>query len=92
MLTVSIVGTSQPSANTGIELNVITAVILGGASLTGGRGSLGGTFLGLVLLGVLNNGLILIGVPAYWQQVVQGAALLAAVFYDELRSTRRDVD
>ena len=92
LLTVSIVGTSQPSANVGIELNVITAVILGGASITGGRGSLLGTFLGLVLLGVLNNGLILSGVPAYWQQVVQGAALLAAVFYDELRSTRRDVD
>jgi ribose transport system permease protein len=92
VLTVAVVGTSQPSANVGIELNVITAVILGGASLTGGRGSLVGTFLGLLLLGILNNGLILTGVPAYWQQVVQGAALLAAVFYDELRSTRRDAD
>jgi ribose transport system permease protein len=91
-LTVSIVGTSQPSANVGAELNVITAVILGGASLTGGRGSMVGTFLGLVLLGILNNGLILSGVQEYWQQVVQGGALLVAVFYDELRSTRRDSD
>ncbi len=69
-------GNAQPSAALGIELDVITAVILGGTSLTGGRGRLWGTFIGLVLLGVVNNGLILVGVPAFWQQVVKGAILL----------------
>ena len=83
-------GNAQPSAALGIELDVITAVILGGTSLTGGRGRLSGTFIGLVLLGVVNNGLILVGVPAFWQQVVKGAILLTAVLYDELRRHRME--
>jgi ribose transport system permease protein len=81
-------GNAQPSAALGIELDVITAVILGGTSLSGGRGRLSGTFIGLVLLGMVNNGLILVGVPAFWQQVVKGAILLTAVLYDELRRHR----
>jgi ribose/xylose/arabinose/galactoside ABC-type transport system permease subunit len=92
IVTVARTGTAQPSANLGIELDVITAVILGGTSLSGGRGRLAGTFLGLVLIGTLNNGLILIDVQAYWQQVVKGMILLVAVFWDELRRTRRDED
>jgi ribose transport system permease protein len=92
IVTVARTGTASPSANTGVELDVFTAVFLGGASLTGGRGRLGGTFLGLILLGTLNNGLILTNVPAYWQQVVKGLILLAAVSWDELHRTRRDVD
>ncbi len=83
-------GQAEPSANLGAELEVITAVILGGASLAGGRGRLLGTFLGLAVLGILSNGLILIGVAAYWQQVVRGVVLLVAVCWDELRRTRRD--
>jgi ribose transport system permease protein len=81
-------GNAQPSAALGIELDVITAVIVGGTSLTGGRGRLSGTFIGLVLLGVVNNGLILVGVPAFWQQVVKGGILLTAVLHDELRRHR----
>jgi ribose transport system permease protein len=81
-------GNAQPSAALGIELDVITAVILGGTSLNGGRGRLSGTFIGLVLLGMVNNGLILVGVPAFWQQVVKGGILLTAVLYDELRRHR----
>ncbi len=81
-------GNAQPSAALGIELDVITAVILGGTSLNGGRGRLSGTFIGLVLLGMVNNGLILVGVPAFWQQVVKGGILLTAVLYDELRRLR----
>ena len=80
LITVARTGTAQPSANLGVELDVITAVILGGTSLTGGRGRLAGTFIGLLLIGTLNNGLILIGVQSYWQQVVKGAILLIAVF------------
>jgi ribose/xylose/arabinose/galactoside ABC-type transport system permease subunit len=81
-------GNAQPSSALGIELDVITAVILGGTSLNGGRGRVWGTFIGLVLLGVVNNGLILVGVPAFWQQVVKGTILLIAVLYDELRRNR----
>ena len=77
-------GNAQPSAGLGIELDVITAVILGGTSLNGGRGRLAGTFIGLILLGMIGNGLILIGVPAFWHQVVKGCVLLVAVLYDEL--------
>jgi ribose transport system permease protein len=83
-------GNAQPSAALGIELDVITAVILGGTSLSGGRGRVWGTFIGLLLLGVVNNGLILAGVPAFWQQVVKGAILLLAVLYDELRRNRAE--
>jgi ribose/xylose/arabinose/galactoside ABC-type transport system permease subunit len=83
-------GNAQPSAALGIELDVITAVILGGTSLNGGRGRIWGTFIGLVLLGVVNNGLILAGVPAFWQQVVKGAILLLAVLYDEIRRNRAE--
>lgn len=88
-LTVARTGNAEPSANLGAELDVITAVILGGTSLNGGRGRLLGTFLALLVLGVLNNGLILVGVPSYWQLVVKGCVLLAAVSWDQLR-TRSD--
>jgi ribose transport system permease protein len=90
IVTVARTGQAEPSANLGAELDVITAVILGGTSLNGGRGRLFGTFLGLAVLAVLNNGLILVGVEAYWQQVVKGAVLLVAVSWDELRRTGRD--
>lgn len=92
VITVARTGTADPSANLTAELEVITAVIVGGTSLAGGRGFLFGTFLGLAVLAVLNNGLILLGVPSYWQLVVKGGVLLLAVSWDELRRTRRDVD
>ena len=90
LVAVARIGYAQPTGSAGIELDVITAVILGGTSLNGGRGRLAGTLVGLILLGVINNGLTLIGVQAYWQLVVKGGILLAAVLYDELRRTRRD--
>jgi len=69
----------------GYELQVVTAVILGGASLAGGRGTILGTVLGLLIIGVLNNGLNLLSVDAFWQQVAQGSLLIAAVSFDQLR-------
>jgi ribose transport system permease protein len=84
------VGSARPSAAATFELDVITAVILGGASLSGGRGTLWGTLIGLLLIGVINNGLILAQVPAFWQQVVKGGILLSAVLYDEFRRHSRD--
>ena len=90
LVTVARVGSAQPTANLGVELDVITAVILGGTSLNGGRGRLFGTFLGLLLIAVLNNGLVLIDVATYWQQVIKGVVLLIAVFADEVRRSRRE--
>ena len=83
-------GTAMPAAAMGFELDVITAVILGGASLKGGRGTILGTAIGLILLFMINNGLTLAQVPTFWQQVVKGFILLAAVLYDEIRSGRSD--
>ncbi|HWM35180.1 MAG TPA: ABC transporter permease [Pseudolysinimonas sp.] len=90
LVTVARVGSAQPTANLSAELDVITAVILGGTSLAGGRGRLFGTFLGLLVIAVLNNGLVLADVPTYWQQVVKGIVLLTAVFADEIRRSRRE--
>ncbi len=83
-------GNARPSAAMGFELDVITAVILGGASLSGGRGTIVGTFVGLLLIFMINNGLTLAQVPSFWQQVVKGLILLGAVLYDELRRGRVD--
>jgi ribose transport system permease protein len=69
----------------GMELSVITAIVLGGASLGGGRGSIIGTAVGLLIIGVLNNGLTLTGVDPFWQDVARGTLLICAVSFDQLR-------
>jgi ribose transport system permease protein len=76
---------ASPIAATGLELSVVTAIVLGGASLAGGRGTIGGTVLGLVVIGVLNNGLILLNVNTFWQDVARGTLLILAVSFDQLR-------
>lgn len=81
-------GTGDPSAAMGDELTIIAAVIIGGTGLFGGSGSVVGTFLGVVLLGVVNNGLTLLNVSTNWQYVVQGVALLLAVLIDDVRRRR----
>ena len=70
----------QPNAGQGFELDAIAAVVLGGTSIAGGRGSLIGTLLGALLLGVLNNGLNMVGVNPYVQTVVKGVIILIAIF------------
>lgn len=75
----------DPNAAKGLELEVVTAIVLGGASLAGGRGTLFGTVLGLIVIGVLNNGLILLDVPTFWQRIAQGTMLIAAVSFDQVR-------
>ena len=69
----------------GMELSVITAIVLGGASLSGGRGSIVGTAIGLLIIGVLNNGLTLTGVDPFYQDVARGTLLICAVSFDRLR-------
>lgn len=76
------------NAAMGLELPIIAAVILGGTALGGGRGTVTGTFLGVVLLGVINNGLTLRNVPYVWLFVVQGCVLLLAVVIDSRREKR----
>ncbi len=80
--------TGDPNAAFGQELPIIAAVIMGGTSLGGGRGSVFGTLLGVVLLGEIYNGLTLNNLRSDWQYVVQGVALLVAVFVDEYRSRK----
>jgi ribose transport system permease protein len=78
-------GAAAPQAATGIELSVIAAVILGGTSLSGGKGAVAGTLLGVLILGTLNNGLTLLNVSSYYQEVARGVVLLLAVGFDQLR-------
>lgn len=76
---------ASPMAANGLELSVITAIVLGGASLNGGRGTISGTIFGLLIIGVLNNGLVLLNVDTFWQQVARGTLLIIAVSFDQLR-------
>lgn len=79
---------AQPNAGTSYELDAIAAVVIGGTSLSGGKGSILGTVLGAVIIGVLNNGLVLLNVSPFWQQVVKGGVILLAVIIDKANSKR----
>ena len=76
---------SQPSAGLGYELDAIAAVVIGGASLSGGIGSIAGTVVGVFIIGVLHNGLNLVGISPFIQQVVIGVVIAVAVTFDTLR-------
>ena len=80
---------AQPNAAVGWELDAIAAPVLGGTSLFGGVGSIGGTVIGAFIIGVLSNGLNLMGVPSYYQQVIKGLVLILAVAVDLINKRRR---
>jgi len=81
-------GSAQPTAGMGIELDVIAAVVIGGASLAGGYGSIAGTAVGVMIIGVLRNGLNLNNVSSFWQQVIIGIVIAAAVLVENIRQRR----
>lgn len=76
--------TGQPNAGAGFELDAIAAVVIGGTSTTGGKGSISGTLVGVLLIGVINNSLDLLNVTSYYQQVVMGIIIIGAVVLDSL--------
>lgn len=79
---------ADPMSFQGEELTVIAAVVLGGTSISGGKGSILGVFLGLMLTNVINNNLVLINVPSYWQKFVFGLLIIVAVFIQSIKAKR----
>jgi ribose transport system permease protein len=85
LIRLSQVGGASVNAGLGVELSVVTAVVLGGASLSGGRGGILGTVLAVLIVGILANGLIQLAVPSFWIEVANGLLLLGAVAVDRVR-------
>ncbi len=77
---------AQPTAGTGYELDAIAAVVLGGTSLSGGKGRIFGTIIGALIIGTLNNGLNILNVSSFYQQVVKGIVILLAVLMDRKKN------
>ena len=78
----------QPTAGDGAEMDAIAAVVVGGTSMAGGSGKIGGTIIGGLIIGVLNNGLNLMNVNSFWQYVVKGCVILLAVYLDYIRNKK----
>lgn len=78
---------AHPATGETFEMNAIAAVVLGGTSLMGGRGSIGGTIIGAFVIGVLADGLILLGVSEFWQIVIKGVVIVAAVILDQMQQS-----
>lgn len=79
---------SQPNVAEGYELDAIAAAVLGGTSLSGGYGTVIGTFIGAIIMGIINNGMNLIGLPYFYQQIVKGIIILLAVYLDVRNKSR----
>jgi len=83
ILVTSRLDSAQPNAGMGFELDSIAAVVIGGTSLSGGKGTIMGTVQGALIIGILNNGLVLLNVSPFWQQVIKGVVILLAVVIDK---------
>lgn len=88
IIAVGRIGAAAPQPDNTLPLNAIAAILLGGTALAGGAGGVGGTVLGVLFIGVLQNGLSLSGIPTYWQQIVTGIILVAAVLGDRVQNSR----
>lgn len=86
ILVTSRLDSAQSNAGTGFELDSIAAVVIGGTSLSGGKGTIPGTVQGALIIGILNNGLVLLNVSPFWQQVIKGLVILLAVVIEKLNS------
>lgn len=84
VITIGRASSAQPLAGEGLEFTVITAVVLGGTSLLGGVGTLGGTFLGCLLMGTITLGINMVSIPVYWNYIIEGVCVLVAVLADQL--------
>lgn len=89
VVTASRLYSGQPTAGDGAEMDAIAAVVVGGTSMSGGSGKIGGTLIGVLIIGVLNNGLNLMGVDSNWQYIVKGFVILLAVYVDWIRGRSR---
>ena len=89
MMTCANLSSGDVSTGTSMEMNVITACVLGGASLSGGKGSILGTFIGAAIIGVIKNGFILLRIPAAWQTIALGGFLVLACAVDTLKRKER---
>jgi putative xylitol transport system permease protein len=78
-------GSGQTNAGSSYELDAIAAAVIGGSSLSGGVGKLSGTLFGALIMGVMNNGLDILGVESYYQLIIKGALILTAVIIDPSR-------
>ncbi|WP_346906235.1 ABC transporter permease [Faecalicatena orotica] len=85
LILLSRLGSAQPTLGDGYELDAIAAVALGGTSMSGGRGKIYGTLIGVLIIAVLNNGLNILGVSSYYQDVIKGLVILVAVLSDRKR-------
>ncbi|MGN7806760.1 ABC transporter permease [Ensifer sp. 22521] len=74
---------SHPATGTNLELNAIAAAVLGGTSMSGGRGTVGGTIIGAFVIGILSDGLVMMGVSSFWQMVIKGLVIIVAVVVDQ---------
>ena len=82
LLTVSRITSGNPTTGEGYEMNAIAAAVIGGVSMSGGKGGLVGTIIGALLIGVVQNGLDILGISAYYQKVIQGLIIMIAVYVD----------
>jgi erythritol transport system permease protein len=78
---------SHPASGTTFEMNAIAAAVLGGTSLAGGRGTIGGTVVGAFVIGVLSDGLVMMGVSEFWQMVIKGVVIISAVVLDQMQGS-----
>jgi ribose transport system permease protein len=79
----------QPTSGQGAEMDAIAAVVLGGTSMGGGVGKIGGTVIGALIIGVLSNGLNLLGINSFWQYIVKGVVILIAVYVDFIKKGKQ---